>query len=310
MVHRMTQEQRVWVIAGPTASGKSGLALALAERLGGVVVNADALQVYEDLRILTARPSAEDERRVPHRLYGVLPAAQRCSAGEWLRLVEPQISAALADGVPPIVVGGTGLYIDALINGLAPIPEVDPAFRTAAAALFEELGPERFHQALAVRDPATAARFPPQDRQRMTRAWEVVEATGRPLSQWQREEPAKQKLSFTSVLLLPPRQRLYETCDARFISMVRGGAIDEVAALRQAGMDDGTPVSKAVGVRELGAFLRGMTSLDQAVANAQTATRHLAKRQMTWFRHRFHPNHTIEEQFCSNKLDEMLSKIT
>ena len=306
----MIQKQRVWVIAGPTASGKSRLAIALAERLGGVVVNADALQVYKDLRILTARPSAADEDRVPHRLYGVLPAAQPCSAGQWLRLVEPHISAALDRGAPPIVVGGTGLYIDALINGLAPIPEVDRAFRAAAAALFEELGPERFHQALAARDPVTAARFPPQDRQRMTRAWEVLEATGRPLSQWQQEAPVKPEFGFTSVLVLPPREALYETCDARFTAIVRDGAVEEVVALRRAGKDAGTPVSKAVGVQELGAFLGGKTSLDQAIATAQAATRHLAKRQTTWFRHRFHPNHTLAEQFNYNELDNWLSKIT
>ncbi len=306
----MTQEQRVWVIAGPTASGKSGLAMALAERLGGVVINADALQVYEDLRILTARPSVEDEGRVPHRLYGVLPGARPCSAGEWLRLVEPEISVAMDRGMPPIVVGGTGLYVDALINGLAPIPEVDPAFRTAATALFDELGPERFHQALAARDPVTAARFPPQDRQRMTRAWEIVEATGRPLSQWQQEAPGKPDFSFTSVLMLPPRETLYETCDARFAVMARSGAIEEVAALRQAGRDAGTPVSKAVGVRELGAFLSGDSSLDRAIASAQAATRHLAKRQTTWFRHRFLPNHTLTEQFSSNTAGYVLSKMT
>ena len=298
------------MIAGPTASGKSELAIALAERLNGVVINADALQVYADLKVLTARPRQADEARVPHRLYGVLSGNESCSAGRWSGLATAEVRAAHDAGSVPVLVGGTGLYLDALINGLAEIPDIEPGYRTAAADLYVELGPEAFRAALAQRDPVSAARFPPQDRQRLTRAWEVVEATGRPLPEWQDAPVQAPEFSFTSVLVWPPRETLYERCDQRFDLIMEQGGLAEVEALTRAGRHAGFPVSKAIGVQELGAFLAGTVSLDDAVTAAKTATRRFAKRQRTWFRHRFNAQHTLTEKLYSKNTDTLLSEIT
>ncbi len=298
------------MIAGPTASGKSWLAMALAERLGGVVINADALQLYEDLRILTARPTENDERRIRHRLYGVLRGSQACSAGQWARLAAAEIETAQSQGAVPIVVGGTGLYLDALTNGLAPIPDIAPEIRAASAELYNQLGPDKFHRVLAARDPVAAARLPPGDRQRLTRAWEVVEATGRPLSDWHREATNAPCFRFKSLLLWPPRLTLYERCDSRFARMIQNGALEEVAELRKTGRHSGVPISKAIGVQELGAYLAGQATLEQATVAAQTATRHLAKRQATWFRHRFSADHTLTEKLYCKNIDNLLPKIT
>ena len=241
------------VVAGPTASGKSALALTLAEAFDGIVINADSMQVYDALHILTSRPNAADEARAPHRLYGVLPAAEACSAARWRALALAEITAAHAAGRLPIVTGGTGLYIRALVEGLAPIPEIAEATRQRARALHASLGGPAFHDRLAALDPEMAARLAPGDSQRMIRALEVIEATGRSLAEWQRLPAA--------------------------------GGVAEVRALAALGLNPAAPVMKALGVRQLRRHLAGEKSLAQAIAAAQQATRNYAKRQATWFRH-------------------------
>lgn len=279
----------VIVIAGPTASGKSGLAMTLAEALDGTIVNADSMQVYSDLRILTARPSAKDEARAPHRLYGYRDAANMASAADWMRDARSAISEIREGGHRPIVVGGTGLYLRALMEGIAEIPGVPSEIRTAARAWHREIGPEAFHKELETRDPEIAARLHVGDSQRVLRAWEVFEGTGRPLSEWQADPVTPPDMAFRVVTLLPPRDELYATCERRFDEMLDAGALDEVGALaaRAAGesLDPSLPIFKALGYPALSAHLRGEMSLDAARETACQQTRNYAKRQMTWLRH-------------------------
>ncbi len=292
-------ESTVLVVAGPTASGKSALAMDLAHVIGGVVVNADSMQVYRELRVLTARPSPEDERRVPHRLFGVLPAAEVCSAGRWLTLASAEVDAARAAGRQAVFVGGTGFYLRALMEGLAPIPPIPDAVRTLARTRHARLGGEAFRAELAVHDPESAARIPATDSQRLMRAWEVAAATGRPLPAWQREGPAGRPVAarFVVIAVIPPRETVYAAAEARFDAMLAEGAIDEVVELRSLGLDPGLPVMKAVGVRELGAYLDGRTTLVAAATAAKKATRNYAKRQLTWLRHQLSADATLEEAY-------------
>lgn len=279
----------VIVIGGPTASGKSGLALAIAERLDGVVINGDAIQVYRDLRMLTARPSEAEERRVPHRLYGFLDATEHCSAGRWQASALAEIAAVNAAGKRAIVVGGTGLYLRALIEGIAPIPDIPADIRARTRARYADIGNEKFRAELAARDPVMAARLEPADGQRLMRAWEVLEATGRSLAEWQEEPAEAPDLQFTMIVLMPPRDEIYAACDRRLDAMISSGVLDEVAALMKRAesenLDASLPVLKAVGYAELAAHLAGDKTLEAAVAAAQQQTRRYAKRQMTWFRH-------------------------
>jgi len=292
----------VIIIAGPTASGKSALALELAMALDGTIINADSLQMYRDLRILTARPDAAAMARAPHLLYGVLDAAERGSVGLWRRLALGEIAAAHRGGRLPIVVGGTGLYLRALQYGIAAIPPVPAAIRDEAAELYRTLGGGAFRERLARLDPVAADRLMPGDRQRLTRAYEVVRATGRPLSLWQAQATAAAPYRFASILLMPPREALYAACDARFAAMVAAGGLAEAAALAARALDPGLPAMKAVGVAELLRYLRGELALDEALALASRATRRYAKRQMTWFRHQMVAGLTTNEQFSESLL--------
>lgn len=282
------------VLAGATASGKSTAALLLAETLaaGGVeavLINADSMQVYRELRVLTARPTAADEARVLHRLYGVLSAGESCSAERWRQLAVAEIDAARDAGQVPILVGGTGLYIRALLNGLARVPEIPDSVRAAARAELDALGPEAFHRALAARDPSSA-RLAPRDRQRMLRAWEVLEATGRTLADWQSQGQPGLDAPALKILLELDREALYARCDARFDAMMAEGAMEEVRALAAAGLDPALPAMKALGVPALMAYLAGEVERDEAAERAKQATRNYAKRQQTWFRHQYDPD--------------------
>jgi tRNA dimethylallyltransferase len=305
----------VVIVAGPTASGKSALALALAEEFRGTIINADSMQVYRDLRVLTARPGPEAEARAPHRLYGVIDAADSCSAGRWRELARAEVLVARAAGRLPILAGGSGLYLHAWLNGLAAVPAVPQAVRIGARALHAELGGAAFRARLAEHDPAAAARLPAGDTQRLVRAYEVVTATGRPLSEWQAlpaaAPPGAAPAPSPAIVLLPPREALYAACDARMLAMVERGAFDEVAALRARGLAPDLPALKAVGVRELGAFLDGAASRDEAIAAAQQATRRYAKRQYTWLRHRMAGLRpfTISAQFSESLLPGIFSFI-
>ncbi|MEQ8250486.1 MAG: tRNA (adenosine(37)-N6)-dimethylallyltransferase MiaA [Oceanibaculum nanhaiense] len=305
----------VIVVAGPTASGKSALAVEIAEAFRGVVINADSMQIYADLRVLTARPSAEEERRVPHRLYGVLDGDEKCSAGRWREMALAEIARAHAAGLLPVLCGGTGLYLQTLMRGIAPVPAVPASFRAAATALHAQLGGPGFHARLAERDPVMAARLHPGNTQRLIRAWEVLEATGRSLADWQAapRTGAATGLDFLSFVLLPARDALYAACDGRFRQMVEAGALEEVRALVARGLDPALPVMKALGVRELAAHIEGELTLEDAIDQAQRETRRYAKRQMTWFRHQMVDAMRIETgygaKYSTSPRDEIFSKI-
>lgn len=277
------QESPIVIIAGPTASGKSGAASILARLVDGEVVNADSMQVYRDLRILTARPSAEEQRGQRHHLYGHVDGAERYSAGRFVREVVPVIEGLRASGTVPILCGGTGLYLSALIDGLSPVPEIEPEFVAKGEALWG-CNPERLRADLLQIDPAME-RLEPADRQRHVRAWSVYQATGTCLSAWQEVPKAKVvKGPFVAATLLPPRDILYQRCDLRFSQMLDDGALDEVRALMRRKLHAGLPIMKALGVPELAAHLRGDLGQNEAIDLAAQETRRFAKRQMTWFR--------------------------
>jgi tRNA dimethylallyltransferase len=270
------------LIAGPTASGKSALALALAERVGGVVINADSAQVYRDLAIVSARPGAAEMARAPHRLYGTRDGADSCSAADWAADARAEIAAAHDAGRLPILTGGTGLYLRTLIEGIAPVPEIDRAVRAGVRAL----GAGEAHEALAREDPAAAARIRPGDTARAQRALEVVRATGRTLKDWQAEKVGGigDSVGLRPLILLPPRDWLHARCDERFDKIFSDEGIEEVRLLLARSLPALAPVMRAIGVREIAAFLHGRMTRDQALAAGRIATRQYAKRQYTWFR--------------------------
>ncbi|MGD9616138.1 MAG: tRNA (adenosine(37)-N6)-dimethylallyltransferase MiaA [Alphaproteobacteria bacterium] len=292
----------VVIIAGPTASGKSALALHLAEAFGGAIINADALQIYRDLPILTAWPEEEARARVPHRLYGWLDASERGSAGRWREAALGEIAIAHRAGRLPIVVGGTGLYLRVLRDGLAAIPPVPPEIRAEAARLHGELGGEGFRALLGMLDPEAACRLPPEDRQRLMRAFEVVRATGAPIGTWQQRHAVPAPYRFAAILLMPPRETLYAACNLRFERMIEAGVLSEAARLAARGLAPDLPAMKAVGLPELLCHLRGDIPLGEAVALATRATRRYAKRQMTWFRHQMAAELVLSEQYSESLL--------
>jgi len=287
----------VIIIAGPTASGKSELALELAAARGGIIINADSQQIYRDLKILSARPDEAAMRRAPHRLYGFLDAAERGSVALWRERALAEIAAAQVAGRLPFLVGGTGLYLRVLQRGLAQVPAIPPSVRAEAAQLYDKLGGAGFRERLAALDPAAASRLPSGDQQRLLRAWEVVSATGRTLGEWQRSAPGPIPLRFATVLILPSRDLLYAACDRRFAGMIAAGALDEAAALMARALPPDVPAMKGVGVPELLRHLRGEIPLDEAIALAQRATRRYAKRQVTWFRHQIAADLVFDQQF-------------
>jgi len=278
---------RAILIAGPTASGKSALALTLAERLGGVVINADSMQVYRDLRIITARPTVAEEARVPHRLYGHVDAAENHSVGVWCRDARAALAEAKQDGRVPIVVGGTGLYFKALTQGLSAVPSTPADIRAAVRARCDQEGPEALHAELARRDPVMAGRLKPADRMRIARALEVLETTGRSLADWHGDGmPAILNPDHAvKVFLAIDRTELYRRIDARFDGMLAAGALDEVRALAARGLDPMLPAMKAHGVPWLRRYLLDEIDLQEAAEGGKRDTRRYTKRQVTWFRH-------------------------
>ncbi|MFA5040642.1 MAG: tRNA (adenosine(37)-N6)-dimethylallyltransferase MiaA [Bdellovibrionales bacterium] len=280
-------KQAIILIGGPTASGKSALAMRLAGQRQGCIINADAMQVYAGLPILTAQPSAEDRAAIPHRLYEVTDAAEASSAGKWLVLARTAIEESIKAGRVPIVVGGTGLYFDALMGGLADIPPIPYEVRAKAANFYLEVGEKKFRAELAKLDPDSAARIAKNDRQRLVRAYEVVKHTKKTLSEWHKNKGSKEHFSAEYHLLLPHREELYAACDKRFLSMIERGAIEEVKEFLKRGLAPTLPAMKILGVREIASHLRGEKSLDESIAKAQQMTRNYAKRQVTWFKNRW-----------------------
>jgi tRNA dimethylallyltransferase len=273
----------VAVIAGPTASGKSALAIRLAERANGTVINADSAQVYADLRVLSARPSDEDLAKAPHRLFGTWDAAFACSAADWAEAARREIRQAHEENRLPVLTGGTGLYLRTLLDGIAPVPPIDPVMRRQ----IREADVAENHRRLGEVDPRAAAKLHPADKTRVARALEVALSTGRTLHEWQAERTGgiKDEVDVRAVVLLPPRDWLYERCDRRFAVMLGDGAVPEVRALLARNLDPDLPAMRAIGVREIAAFILGERSREEAwVAGAQS-TRNYAKRQYTWFAH-------------------------
>jgi tRNA dimethylallyltransferase len=275
------------LIAGPTASGKSALALELAQTHDAVIVNTDSMQVYRDLRVITARPTLAEEAEVPHRLYGHVDAAMNFSAGAWVTDAAKVLADARAQKRLPIFVGGSGLYFKSLTRGLSAVPPIPPEVRDSVRARLEHNGVEALHAELARVDPASAERLKPRDRTRIARALEVVEATGRSLTDWHREglPPLLPPDQFSALFLAPERDDLYARIDARFDAMLKAGALQEVAALAARRLDPLLPAMKAHGVPALIRHLQGELSLEQAGVIGRADTRHYAKRQFTWFRH-------------------------
>jgi tRNA dimethylallyltransferase len=287
----------VILIAGPTASGKSRLALELAQRSGATIVNADSMQVYRELRVISARPTAEDEAAAPHRLYGHVAAAIRYSVGQWLRDAAAALEAARGDGRGAIVVGGTGLYFQALTEGLAEVPPIPEEVRAAVRDDARRLPLQTLHDRLAAVDPEGAKAVRVSDKARVVRALEVIEATGRSLGEWQRLPPAPAVVEapMAKIVLAPPTPLLHRRIAARAERMIGDGAIAEAEALAALGLDAEMPAMKAIGVRELHAHVAGDTSLVEAIAAVTTETRRYAKRQMTWFRNQMPDWQRVEE---------------
>jgi tRNA dimethylallyltransferase len=281
------RDMRAVLIAGPTASGKSALALTLAEALGGIIVNTDSMQVYRDLKVITARPTPEDESRAPHLLYGHVDASQNYSVGHFLSDARAALAEAQRLRRIPIFVGGTGLYFKALTHGLAAVPTIAPEIRATVRGRVEAEGPTVLYEELLRRDPAMARRLQPGDRTRIARALEVIEATGRSLSEWHDNGiPALLDADHMARLFLTPeRGLLYRRIDARFETMLNGGALEEVRALCARDLDPLLPAMKAHGVPWLSRHLAGEITLALAAEKAKQDTRHYAKRQFTWFRH-------------------------
>jgi len=281
------ESSKAVLIAGPTASGKSALALELAQKTGGVIINADSMQVYRDLRVITARPTPEEEAKVPHRLYGHVDAAVNFSAGHWVADAAAVLAEVRAQNRLPIFVGGSGLYFKALTRGLSAVPPILPAIREGVRARLEREGVEALHAELAQRDRASAERLKPRDRTRIARALEVVEATGRSLTDWHRGglPPLFPPGEFSALFLAPDRDQLYARIDARYNAMLATGALEEVAALAARHLDPLLPAMKAHGVPALIEHLRGEITLAEAAAIGRANTRQYAKRQFTWFRH-------------------------
>jgi len=301
------------VVAGPTASGKSLLAADIAEHFSGVVINADSMQVYRGLEVLSASPDAAMQARVPHRLYGVLDPAEICSAGRWREMALSELADARAAGRLPVVVGGTGLYLRSLMAGIARMPPIPREVRERVRDRMAERGSRALHEELRRRDPDSAARLEPGDRQRIARAIEVLEATGKSLTAWQRGGPADggpAGFRFFVILLAPPRDGVYADCDRRFAEMLQGGALDEVRRLVARRLDSELPAMKALGIPDLRRHLAGEITIEEALRQGQQATRRYVKRQMTWFRHQIVADYVLETKYKEKLWDKIFSEIS
>ncbi len=296
------------LIAGPTASGKSALAVALAEATGGIVINADASQVYAGLRVLSAAPSLEDERRVDHRLFCMVDPGTAWSAADWAAAARETIANAHAAGRLPILVGGTGLYLTTLIDGIAPVPAIDPAVRATVRAG----SAAENYTALLREDPIAAAALSPGDSARIARALEVIRSTGQGIVSWRAQKSGGigSSVRLAAQVLLPPRAPLYQRCEERFVAMLDDGAVEEVEALVARGIDAGLPAMRTIGLREIAAWRAGEIGREEAIAAATMATRRYAKRQYTWFNHQPPENwERIPEQVDNDIIDDLVIKL-
>ncbi len=299
---------RYIMICGPTAAGKSAGALVLAEQSGGTVINADSMQVYSDLRVVTARPGADDELRAPHRLYGIVDGGERASVASWLGLAAEAVDGARNAGSLPIIVGGTGMYLQAALDGIAPIPEVPSEIHQACLEELAARGGAAFREDLSKVDEKTASRLFDGDSKRLVRAMGVVRATGRPISAWQ-SDPHQGAVAGEAVAIsiMPPRADTYARIDRRFAQMIEEGAVEEVEALAERGLDPSMPVMKAIGVREILAMQAGEITRGRAIELASRDSRHYAKRQMTWIRNNYRAQISITEKLSTRFVKEIFS---
>lgn len=308
----MQNHFRAILIAGPTASGKSALAIRLAKDLSGVVINADSMQVYSDLRVITARPDAQEVEQAPHSLYGTIDGATACSAVQWAEMAMVEIERAWDKGLMPILVGGTGMYFKALLDGMVSIPPIDAAIRKKVRAEIAETGSEAMHAKLKALDAKAYERIEPADGQRIARAMEVALSTGKALSQWQ-EEPHSGPLTklddagqIAKLVIDIDREKLYERCGQRLDKMVEGGALKEIQSLLDRDLDMSLPIMKALGVPSLSAYLRDEVTLQEALEAAKTQTRQFAKRQLTWFRNQFSAWDRVNAQLSESDYRSLL----
>ena len=306
----MTSVSPYIMIAGPTASGKSKLAIDLARHFNGVVINADAMQLYADLEILTDRPQAQDVHDIPHYLFGICDAAHRASVAKWLGFAAKSIATAQSLGQLPIIVGGTGMYLQAGLRGIAPVPDVPADVHQHCEHWHQELGGAKFREALADYDVEMAARLVDGDRQRLIRAMGVALATDHPLSWWQRQPHTGALLGrVTTVTLMPPRPTLYDRINQRFDHMLTNGAIEEVAQLVARQLDPSLPLMKALGVAPIAAFLRSVITKDEAAIVAKRDSRRYAKRQITWLRNNFNSQITVQKKYSESLFEKIFSLI-
>ncbi len=305
------RKNKVVVIGGPTASGKSAVALDLAEEFDGVVINADSMQIYQGIPIVTACPGKEDEARAPHKLYQVMDPAQTCSAGLWEKMCITEIEKCWQTDKLPIVTGGTGLYIKTLVEGISRLPDIEPDIRQEVRRRCDEEGIEALYEELQAKDSEMAERLKPRDAQRICRALEVLLTTGRSLAVWQREIKPEStlKADYDLHVVMPAREQLYERCDLRFEHMLEQGAVEEIRAFAERKLDPKVPAMKALGVPELLSYVRGVCSLEEARLQAQQQTRRFAKRQCTWFRNQISNAEIYNAQYSKSLRDKIYNKV-
>ena len=298
------------IICGPTGAGKSSLALNLAEKFKGVIINADSVQVYREIKILSGRPTFDDYRQAPHRLYGIMSIFKPCTLGIWRKMALETIKECELSGRLPIICGGTGLYIKFLLNELSAIPEIPPSIKLEAREKLEDLGNENFRELLSKNDPVSASWIKSGDTNRLLRAWEVFTATNKPLSYWHEQsgETGSQH-KFFKVCLMPERKALYSKCDKRFLDFIEQGAAEEARALDFITVSPELPASKTLGLIELVKYTKGELELSDAIAQAQRTTRRYAKRQLTWFRHQLDEDFLIQNLCCRKTVSDCLKKI-
>jgi tRNA dimethylallyltransferase len=310
----MSPKSKGVIIAGPTASGKSAFAAKLAALAGGEIINADSMQVYRDLPVITAIPGRDERGGIPHHGYAVLDGGERCSVGHWLGLTKSYAEAVLGKGALPILVGGTGMYIRAAMDGISPIPDIDKEYRDKAAAMHRKMGGAEFRQALAGYDPVLAGRLDDGDSQRLIRGMEVALATGEPLSQLQDVPPeGGLGLDWVVIRLAPPRESLYAAIDRRYPEMIKSGGLEEARRFAERNLDPGLPLMKAVGLPPLLAHIKGELDLEAAIALSCRDTRRYAKRQTTWFNNQLQANFCEDsdynEQFSERFFEKILSNV-
>lgn len=295
-------KKQLVIIAGPTASGKSALAMDLADHYGGWLLNGDSIQIYQELPLLSASPTLTDKKRVPHRLYGILKAEEDCSVARWLDLVRQEIEICQQEGALPVIVGGTGLYLQALLQGLSPVPEIEESMKEQAKKELETRGLEEIYQCLLQEDPRLREKIKPTDRQRVSRAWEVLRGTGRSILSFQEHPPQDLLPDYKkiTILLLPPRKELVQKAKERLEEMFAKGAVEEVRDLLKKRLPPRSTLFKAIGVREIEAFLKDEVTKEEALARAQIATNQYIKRQMTWFRLQMKADIAFEKLYGQN----------